>query len=128
MEVALLLVLIRSALRLLPFPVVQRRVVAAAHRRARGAGDGQLADDQALVRAMLRAVRLLRGSRCLPQALAGLLLAAKRRVRSRVCIGVQASAGEPFGAHAWLETARGVIIGGEEAARFVPLLTIDPYA
>lgn len=76
---------------------------------------------------MLRGVRLLRGSRCLPQALAGLLLAARHRVRSQVYIGVQADNTEPFGAHAWLETARGVVIGRAEAERFAPLLTIAPF-
>ena len=89
---------------------------------------GRLEDDQAIIRAMVRARRVHRRALCLPQALAGLLLAARRNVRARVHIGVRAGASEQFGAHAWLETERGVPIGGAEAAQYAPLLTLDPYS
>lgn len=89
---------------------------------------GGLEEDQAITRAMVRALRVHRRALCLPQALVGLLLAARRNVRARVRIGVRAGASEQFGAHAWLETGGGVPIGGAEAAQYAPLLTLDPFA
>jgi hypothetical protein len=43
-------------------------------------------------------------------------------------IGVKMGASEAFGAHAWLETPHGIPVGGDEAAQFAPLMTVDPYA
>ena len=127
-EVIVLLVWLRIALHLRPFRAVRGAVLSRARRASRMMTDGVLEDDRTLRRAMLRGARLLPGSKCLPQALAGLLFTARRGVRARVCIGVQVGNGEPFGAHAWLATARGPVIGDIEAAGFVPLVTFDPFA
>jgi len=43
-------------------------------------------------------------------------------------LGVKLGASEAFGAHAWLETPHGIPVGGDEAAQFAPLLSVDPYA
>ena len=127
MEVAALLVWLRLSLHLRPFRTVREQVLSRARRMSPAMTDGSHDDDRALRRAMLRGARLLPGSKCLPQALAGLLFAARRGVRARVCIGVQAGNGEPFGAHAWLATARGAVVGDTDAARFIPLVTLDPF-
>ena len=128
LEVVTLLLSLRVALRLRPFRDVRRWVVARARRVSRVTTEGQPDDDRTLRRAMLRGVRLLPGSTCLPQALTGLLFAARRGVRARVFIGVQVGISEPFGAHAWLATDRGVVLGEDESARFAPLVLIDPFA
>ena len=125
-NVVVLLVMVRMALTLRPFPAVRKWVLSRASRGTQPLVDGALDDDRALRRAVQRGARLLPGTTCLPQALAGLLFASSRGLRAWVCIGVQAGSDEPFGAHAWLVTARGVVIGGEEAARFTPLLLIEP--
>lgn len=121
------LAVVRAALWSLPFRIVERAIVRVAQRLAGSPTAGLLEDDQAVTRAILRATRIHRRALCLSQALVGLLLAARRNVRARVRIGVRAGASEAFGAHAWLETDRGVPVGGAEAARFAPLVTLDPF-
>ena len=86
-----------------------------------------MASDACIARAVRRAARVVRGSRCLSLAMAGLLFAARRGLQSRVQIGVRVTEDEPFGAHAWLETACGTPIGGREAAAYAPLTSLDPF-
>ena len=62
------------------------------------------------------------------QATAAMVVSARHNRRSRMTIGVKLGASEAFGAHAWLETPHGIPVGGEEAAQFAPLMTVDPYA
>ena len=122
---AALLAAVRVGLALLPLRTVQRAVAALARRGAEAEGTRE--GDACVDRAVRRASRVVRGSTCLPQALAGLVLMGLRGEQSRVHIGVRRQADEPFGAHAWLETPRGVTIGGEQATDFALLLTIDPF-
>jgi hypothetical protein len=84
-------------------------------------------DDAQLGRAVRRAAMLVPGARCLAQATAAMIINARRGRKARMTIGVKLGATEEFGAHAWLETAHGIPVGGEEAAEFAPLMTVDPY-
>lgn len=121
------LIAVRLGLALLPLRTVQRAVIAVARSGAPSA-DGSSAGDASIERSVRRAARLVPGSKCLPMAFAGLVLTGRRGHRARVQIGVRRQPDEPFGAHAWLETPRGVTIGGDEASNYAPLLTIDPFA
>jgi hypothetical protein len=126
-EAVLTLAALRIALAVLPFRIVHRVVLRLA-RAVWGRDEPTVPRDPTLVaRAVLRGARVVRGSRCLARALAGLLLSARRGEPARVCIGVRKDVREPFGAHAWLETPSGVTIGGEEARDFAPLLVLDPF-
>ena len=43
-------------------------------------------------------------------------------------VGVKLGASEEIGAHAWLDTPHAIPVGGDEAAQFAPLKTVDPNA
>ena len=90
--------------------------------------DATIESDATVARAIRRGARVVRGSACLPLAIAGMLMAARHGRRSRVRIGVRAGTSEPFGAHAWLETECGTPIGGAEASAYAPLTALDPFA
>jgi hypothetical protein len=121
-------VLVRLALAAMNFKRVQRITVTLVRRLAPAPAPGTLDDDAQLGRAVRRAAMLVPGARCLAQATAGMIISARRGRKTRMTIGVKLGASEEFGAHAWLETAHGIPVGGEEAAQFAPLLSVDPYA
>lgn len=122
------LVVVRIALAIAPFRRTATWATSAARAMGPDAQDATDGSDAQLARAVRRGARVVRGSACLPQAIAGMLLAARRGRRSLVRIGVRGGVAEPFGAHAWLETARGTPIGGSEAVAFTPLTALDPFA
>jgi HAMP domain-containing protein len=126
-EAWVVLGLMRLALAVLSWRRVERGSIALVRAMAPGSSIGTVEDDARLGRAVRRAAVMVPGARCLAQATAGMILAARHGRRARVTIGVMLGAVERFGAHAWLETAHGVPIGGEEAAAFAPLMTIDPF-
>ena len=70
--------------------------------------------------AVRTAARAVPGAVCLAQALAMQRMLAKRGHPSKVELGV-AKSGECLEAHAWLVCDGEIVIGGEEAAQFVPL-------
>lgn len=123
----MVLAVVRLLLALMTWKYVERLASGTSRRLAPAPVTGTVEDDARLGRAVRRAARLVPGARCLAQATAGMIVAARRGHRSRMRIGVMLGSREAFGAHAWLETAHGVPIGGEEAAGFAPLMTIDPY-
>jgi hypothetical protein len=106
---------------------VQRLTVGVVRRLAPAPSGGTPDDDAQLGRAVRRAAMLVPGARCLAQATAAMIINARRGRKARMTIGVKLGATEEFGAHAWLETAHGIPVGGEEAAEFAPLMTVDPY-
>ncbi len=125
----IVLACLRLALATLPFPVVRRgvgavcralcgrRMVEAASRR------------EAVRRAVLRAGRVHRSAFCLPRALLALVMGALVGMRLVVHVGVHLDRDEPFGAHAWTTAPPddAMVVGGREAGRNQPLLTIDPF-
>jgi hypothetical protein len=61
------------------------------------------------------------GGHCLSQALTLELLMLRRDYSCNVYFGVRRGAGRNFAAHAWLEHAGVVLIGGDNLNRFVKL-------
>jgi hypothetical protein len=127
-EAFVVLALVRLSLAAMNFKKVQRLTVALARRLAPRPHSGTPEGDAQLGRAVRRAALLVPGARCLAQATAGMILTARRGQRARMTIGVKLGSAEEFGAHAWLETAHGIPVGGAEAAEFAPLMSVDPYA
>lgn len=127
-EAFVVLVVVRLSLAMLNFKRIERATAALARRLAPNPVDGSPDDDARLERAVRRAAMLVPGAKCLAQATAGMLLSARQNRRSRMTIGVKLGATEAFGAHAWLETPHGIPVGGDEAAQFAPLMTVDPFA
>ena len=127
-EAFVVLALVRLSLATMNFKRIEHAVVMLVRRLAPRPVDGTPEDDARLGRAVRRAALLVPGAKCLAQATAAMLLAARHNRRSKMTIGVKLGATEAFGAHAWLETPHGIPVGGDEAAQFAPLLTVDPYA
>ena len=127
-EAFVVLALVRLSLATMNFKRIERYTVRLVRRWAPRPIDGTLEDDAQLGRAVRRAAVLVPGAKCLAQATAAMVVSARHNRRSRMIIGVKLGASEAFGAHAWLETPLGTPVGGDEAAQFDPLLSVDPYA
>jgi hypothetical protein len=74
--------------------------------------------------AVARASRLVPRSTCLVQALAAQRLLHRANHASSLHVGVKPS-GSQLLAHAWVECAGAVVVGGEEAALYTPILRSD---
>jgi hypothetical protein len=127
-EAFVVLALVRLSLAVMNFKRVRGITVALVQRLAPAPVSGTAEDDAQLGRAVRRAALLVPGAKCLAQATAAMIISARRGRRSRMTIGVKLGTIEAFGAHAWLETAHGIPVGGDEAAQFAPLMSVDPYA
>jgi len=127
-EAFVVLALVRLSLATMNFRRIERFTVRLVRRWAPSPLDGTPDDDARLGRAVRRAAVLVPGAKCLAQATAAMVVAARHNRRSKMTIGVKLGESEAFGAHAWLETPHGIPVGGDEAAQFDPLLTVDPYA
>jgi hypothetical protein len=73
--------------------------------------------------AVERAGRFVPGATCLVRALAAQAMLAREGAASTLCFGVgRGGGGNEFRAHAWLECAGRVVVGGDEdLSRFAPL-------
>ena len=127
-EAFLVLAIVRLLLATMNFKRIERLATRLVRRLAPQPADGTPEDDARLGRAIRRAAVLVPGAKCLAQATAAMVVSARHNRRSRMTIGVKLGASEEFGAHAWLETPHGTPVGGDEAAQFAPLLSVDPYA
>ena len=127
-EAFVVLAIVRLSLATMNFKRIERLATRLVRRLAPRPSDGTPEDDARLGRAIRRAAVLVPGAKCLAQATAAMVVSARHNRRSRMTIGVKLGASEEFGAHAWLETAHGTPVGGDEAAQFAPLLSVDPYA
>ena len=114
---------VRASLTLLRF----RRTLRWVERIGRG-GRGAAPDPELDLRRVRWAVgaasRLLPGTRCLAQALAGQVVLARRGVPTRLRIGVGRSSGA-MSAHAWLERDGRAVLGEARSDEFTPLSEID---
>ena len=126
-EALVVLWAVRIGLALMSFDRIRRISAILVRRLAPSPDNGTPETDAKLGRAVRRAARFVPGAKCLAQAIAAMLITARRGLRSRMTIGVKLGSLEEFGAHAWLETPSGVPVGGAEAAEFAPLMTVDPY-
>ncbi|MBC7236965.1 MAG: lasso peptide biosynthesis B2 protein [Chloroflexi bacterium] len=110
-ESTALLLAIRLGLWLLPFNVL-RRLVRAAHRTARGAAMDSVKD---IAWAVSVARRYVPRATCLTQALAVEALLCRRGYIPSVRFGVRKKEGALIEAHAWVECAGQVVVGGPES-------------
>ena len=116
-------VAVRLALWLLPFPATRRYVASIRPRSISVAGDPATVSN--LVRAVRASSRLVPHATCLTQAIALHYLLARRGRQGRIHIGVRRRASGGFESHAWVELDGEVVIGGEDLASFVPLIELQ---
>ena len=114
---------VRASLTLLRFHRT-RRWVERIGRGGRGVAPDPEPDLRRVRWAVGAASRLLPGTRCLAQALAGQVVLARRGVPTRLRIGVGRSSGE-VSAHAWLERDGRVVLGEARPDEFTPLSEFD---
>ncbi|MCL6566518.1 MAG: lasso peptide biosynthesis B2 protein [Acidobacteriia bacterium] len=110
---------VRVRLWLLPFAVIRRQID---HESAPRSAPRQLWTPEQIARAVRRAGRCVPRASCLVLALAARELCAEAGHPTRVHVGVRP--GGKFAAHAWLECAGRVLLGGEDADDYAPLLTL----
>lgn len=111
---------VRLLLWLLPYRAVAALAHATAMPPARALPKSSAVAER-IARDVERAARHVPRANCLVQALAGEWLIARAGAPVGLCFGVTYG---PKGleAHAWLVSDERVILGGEEAARFTPLM------
>ena len=128
-EAAVLLLLARVALRIVPFQRLARRlgsVVVPADPRVRQAQAQSAAADVAVAREIGWAVT--RASRhvpfravCLPQAIAARMMLARRGIASVMHFGAAKGRDKPIDAHAWLDAAGVEVTGFPVGAEFAEI-------
>jgi len=120
LKAAGLLVAVRLALRVFPFPAVRPLLNRASRQSPRLAASPPPA--ARLAWAVVTASRFVPGAgHCLTQALAGHILLARRGYPATVCFGVLREPGADFMAHAWVEYNGVAVIGGGHLDRYVRL-------
>jgi hypothetical protein len=104
-----------------------KRATAALHRfsRARASRGGARGACQCIEDRVVWAVRTAThlvpaGRTCLTEALTAQYLVRRRGGDAELRLGVAVDAVKPFAAHAWLEAAGRIIIGGETASGYEP--------
>lgn len=118
------LIAVRLGLRLMPYRSMYDRLEQRAARKVTVAGD--ITED--VVWAVNGAAAFIPGTRCLPKALVGRYLLRRAGCDSRVRFGVAKQGDGAFAAHAWLENAEGVLIGGETMLDYSPMPVWPPDA
>lgn len=117
---ALALVLaVRISLWLLPSRVIVRRVHSTSTRAPEGRCSGVRAEQIAW--AIDAASRRVPRASCLTQAVAGQILLRHHGIDSILRVGV-IRRGTGFRAHAWIEEAGRILIGGAESKQFTPMV------
>ena len=127
-EAFVVLAIVRLSLATMNFKRIERLATRLVRRLAPHPTASTPGEDARTGRAILRPAVLVPGAKRLAQATAAMVVSARHNRRSRMTSGVKLGASEEFGAHAWLETPHGTPVGGDEAAQFAPLLSVDPYA
>lgn len=74
-------------------------------------------------RAIGRAVRAAPGCGCLPQAVATQCLLRREGLNSNIVFGIAHNQDGSLEAHAWLWSDGRILVGGEVAGRYTPLVT-----
>jgi hypothetical protein len=121
----LLLVAVRLGLWLLPFHALQRLLAWIAQRPLEPRKVAQTSIDN-VIWAVVMASRYVPRATCLTQALAARVLLVRRGYPTCLRIGVARSETGQFQAHAWVEYAGSVVIGGADAPmRFTPLPPLE---
>ncbi len=124
-KAALLLEVIKVAMHLLPFGVLQR-LVDGAGKSSGGLQGGQQCSATRAAWAVKTASRHVPGEKtCLAQALATQVLLTRRGHPALLHIGVVRDEGGKFQAHAWVECKGKIVIGGHELERYTLLTTLQ---
>jgi hypothetical protein len=116
---------VRIGLSLLPFSTL-RRVIDAATRAPRAGVRRGRPPVARVVWAVEVAGRRLPGTTCLARALTAHVLLTRRGYATRIHIGVARDEPGRLEAHAWVEGEGQVLVGGEAAERYTPLLALGP--
>lgn len=121
---------VRSALWVAPFPLVRRVTNRWSRLRPRPSSPSQTTEQiEAVTQAVARASRFVPRATCLTQALATRILLARRGMASVVRYGAARGADGKFLAHAWVESAGRVVIGGVTSPnRYAPFPAFDTAA
>jgi hypothetical protein len=121
------LLAIRLALKLIPLPALRRALGGAARTlpMSNHSGDVEPMRVAWAVRAASR--RLLGDGSCLAQALTTELFLRRVHIPASLCIGVAKDEAGKLVAHAWVESAGTVVIGGTQLRleRYARLVTLD---
>jgi hypothetical protein len=123
--------IVRTGLWVAPFPLVRRSTNRWARPRRRLASNPSQVAEQvdAVTEAVSCASRFVPRATCLTQALATRILLARRGIESVVRYGAARGAGGKFLAHAWVESAGRVVIGGVTSPnRYAPFPAFDTAA
>lgn len=110
---------IRAALWLLPSRIIIARVRRVAARAPRA--NSSAPDATRIVWAVAASARRVPGASCLTQALAVQLLLLRHGYEAELCVGVTRGAAGEFRAHAWVERAGRIVIGGDGSRVFTRL-------
>jgi len=120
----MLLIGMRAALYLLPFPIVRWYLRHSARVRARRPAHPETAA-RAVAAVIAQAARMVPGgNNCLAQALAARILLARQGIASELVIGVRRDhrgTGPSLGAHAWLKVGEETLLGAASAGDYAPL-------
>jgi hypothetical protein len=123
--------IVRTGLWVAPFPLVRRLTNRWARpRRPHAWSPAQVGEQvQSVTEAVTRASRFVPRATCLTQALATRILLARLGIESVVRYGAARSADGKFLAHAWVESAGRVVIGGVTSPdRYAPFPAFDTVA
>jgi hypothetical protein len=123
-KVWLLALVIRLALWLLPFGVLQR-LVRRWGRGTPGHGAARHRPPQVVAETVRYATRFVPRASCLTQALVTQVLLRRAGFAPALRIGLARRAGGAVSAHAWLENEGEVVIGGGRLDRFIPLPELE---
>jgi hypothetical protein len=111
---------VRTGLFLLSFRTVKRMTAKTIVRRA-----APMHSAACCAWAVRAASRYVPGATCLTQALAAQMLLAESGYDSRIEIGVAKDEQRRFRAHAWVLCGEEIVIGADEAYRYVPVAAWD---
>jgi hypothetical protein len=122
---ALLLAAMRLGLLLLPFQML-RRLLGMLTVRPTRLRETESFSKERIVWAVENAARHIPlASTCLTQALAAQMLLVRRGYPALLHIGIVTVGKNELQAHAWVESAGEVVIGGFELERYTPLATLE---
>ena len=109
---------VRVLLRVVPYASLRRAIL---RLPVRTRMTGRMTPDDC-ARAIERAAHVLRGTRCLPRALAAEALLRRDGRAADLSLGVAIDEADRLQAHAWLICNGTIVTGARDAARFTPLL------
>lgn len=112
------IVIVRTALWVLPFRWLRDRIV---KRAAEHQPVTETIEANRIAWAVAAVSRIVPAATCLTQALATQWLLSRRGIGSTLHLGVGRNETGAFGAHAWVEQAGRVVIGGGNPAHYAPL-------